>query len=64
VLPVEKYHTVEAISNLSNVDWRTCQKWLDIMEHIQTKQDGKNSWLIVVTLGENRGYARKRRRGE
>lgn len=63
-LTVGDYQTVEAISHKAGVDWRTTQKWLETMMHVLHKQNRKNSWLVSVTLGENKGYARKLRRGE
>jgi len=63
-LTVGDFQTVEAISHKAGVDWRTTRKWLETMMHVLTKQGKRNSWLVCVTLGENKGYARKLRRGE
>ena len=62
-LPATGYDTVEKISKKSDVDWRTCQKWLQLMLYIQNKQRG--DYLQTIIFSGNKGYGRKRRgRGE
>ncbi len=60
-LPVQSFATIEEISKRSNVDWKTCQAYLEDLEFELGRQGPKHSWLEIVTLGSNTGYRRKRR---
>ena len=60
-LPVQSFATVDEISKKADVDWKTCQAYLDDLEFELGLQGPKYSWLEIVTLGANRGYRRRRR---
>uniref|UniRef100_A0A6M3MEQ3 Uncharacterized protein n=1 Tax=viral metagenome TaxID=1070528 RepID=A0A6M3MEQ3_9ZZZZ len=60
-LPVQTFATVEEISKKSEVDWKTCQAYLEDLDFELGIQGAKFSWLEKVTLGANKGYRRKRR---
>lgn len=60
-LPVITFATVDEISKKSDVDWKTCQAYLDDLEFELGLQGARYSWLEVVVLGSNRGYRRKRK---
>lgn len=58
-LPVQTFATIEEISKKSGIDWQTCKRYLDELEFELGIQG--SGWLETVTLGANKGYARKRR---
>jgi len=58
-LPVESYDPVAQIADKAGLDWRTTKRYLDLIEHIQSKQG--NGWLVSKPFGEGLGYARKRK---
>lgn len=60
-LPVQSFSTTDEISKKSGVDWKTCHAYLEDLEFELGLQGAKFSWLETVTLGENKGYRRKRR---
>jgi predicted transcriptional regulator len=60
-LPVRTFSTVDEISKKADVDWKTCQAYLNDLEFELGLQGAKHSWLDTVILGSNKGYRRKRR---
>jgi len=60
-LPVQTFATIDEISKKSDTDWQTCKRYLDELEFELGIQGPKYSWLETVTLGANKGYARKHR---
>lgn len=60
-LPVQSFATVDEISKKADVDWKTCQAYLDDLEFELGLQGPKYGWLEIVILGANRGYRRRRR---
>lgn len=56
-LPVNNFDPISHIAAKANLDWKTAQKYLNLILHIQGKQGG--DWLIKKKAGENFVYARK-----
>jgi len=63
VMPAKKYATVDELAKKADVDWKTCQAYLEDLEFELGLNGERYSWLETVTLGSFKGYRRKPRRG-
>ena len=57
------FKNIAEISKKAGLDWKTTDRYMKLIIHVQTKHYKHPSWLLTETIGNATGYKKETERG-